>query len=213
MLLHARGFAFVLLAAITLSSCSGGFGTTTPAAPQSGIATDSDASSADGAPALSKTVTDALDSAPLVSVPARAIFKPLNLHPSKAMPPILMGFVAAGAAQGGVPCISCVNGASNGDNIGLAGPINYVYKNATWQYSIAYTDLTYTGNCVVAWAITAGDKKIDAFSAKLKLTQAGGLVLYGLNRNFPKYAGNATLTGRVSCGKNRLSAQVPLVFQ
>jgi hypothetical protein len=125
----------------------------------------------------------------------------------------LINFVSDGPAQGGVPCINCVGGASSSDNIGLTGPSSYVPSGATWQYTLSFTDITFKGKCKLAWAITSGKKTIDSFSATLTLTSAGGFVLYALDRNRPKYSGAATLTGKVTCGANAQTLQAPLEFQ
>jgi len=184
--------------AFTVSACSAGPGASTPAVPA----------------AAADSVTQALDTAPDAGTSVRALFKRFSYHVDAAKAPSwIMGFVAAGEAQGGVPCISCVNGASTGDNIGLTGPGNYVPTGATWQYSIAYTNVALKGKCTLAWAIMSGNKKVDAFSAKVTLTQEGGFVLYALNRGRPKYSGTATLTGRVTCGKISQTAQAPMFFQ
>lgn len=123
-----------------------------------------------------------------------------------------MNFVSNGPAQGGVPCIACVNGAQTNDNIGLTGPSSYVPKGATWEYSVSFTDISYKGKCKLAWSITSGKKIIDSFSATIKLTSAGGFVLYALNRARPSYSGLAQLTGKVTCGSSQI-LQAPLEFQ
>ena len=141
------------------------------------------------------------------------LFRKLTMTPNAKTPAILINFLANGPNQAGVPCIDCVNGASTQDNVGLTGPNNYVASNFTWQYGISFTDISYKGKCRLAWAITAGKKTIDSFSAKLNLTSAGGFVLYAVARPRPSYSGPATETGRVTCGKDSQSLQVPLYFQ
>ncbi len=158
------------------------------------------------------TLEAVLDSAPEVTG-GREMIQKLPIRPDAKSPAILINFVANGPAQGGVPCISCVNGASSNDNIGMTGPSSYVYSGEVWQYALSFTDISYKGKCKLAWAITAGRKTIDSFSAKLNLSTAGGFVLYALNRSRPKYSGLATLTGKVTCGINTPSLQVPLEFQ
>ncbi|MBV8068079.1 MAG: hypothetical protein JO113_08870 [Candidatus Eremiobacteraeota bacterium] len=153
-----------------------------------------------------------LDSAP-EAAGGRVLIQKLSIHPKGGVPAILINFLANGPNQAGVPCIDCVNGASTQDNVGLTGPQNYVLTNFVWQYGISFTDISYKGKCRLAWAITAGKKIIDSFSAKLTLTSSGGYVLYALARPRPKYSGAATETGRVSCGKGSQSLQVPLYFE
>ncbi len=63
-----------------------------------------------------------LDSAPEVTN-GRMIQKSTAMRPAAGIPPILINFIANGPNQGGVPCISCVSGASSGDNIGMTGTI------------------------------------------------------------------------------------------
>jgi hypothetical protein len=211
MLVHARRYAFIPLAAFLVSACSGA-GTPTPSAPaQSDVAT---AAGQDATALSTRTALAALDSAPDVGNVGRFAFKPLGIRPDAKSLPFLMDFVTSGAAQSGVPCISCVSGAASGDNIGLTGPQNYVPSSATWQYSLAYTNISFTGKCKLAWSIGAGKKVVDAFSTTVTLAQAGGYVLYGLDRNRPKYSGPAVLTGRVTCGKGPAqTAQAPMYFQ
>jgi hypothetical protein len=157
-------------------------------------------------------ISAALDAAPEVDG-GHVIVHHLSMHPDGGAPPIIINFVSDGPAQGGVPCINCVNGASTGDNIGLTGPSSYIPLNATWQYSLSFTDVAYKGPCTLAWAITGGGKTIDSFSAKLNLTSKGGFVLYALNRNRPAYHGGATLTGKVTCGASKPTLSAPLHFQ
>ncbi|MFZ0030619.1 MAG: hypothetical protein WAK84_01945 [Candidatus Cybelea sp.] len=158
------------------------------------------------------SVPSALDSAPQVTG-GHEIFRKLSVQPDAGSPATLMNFVSNGPAQGGVPCIGCVSGASSNDTIGLTGPSSYVRTSATWQYALSFTDLSYKGKCTLAWAITAGKKTIDRFSASFKLASDGGFVLYAVDRARPKYSGPATLTGKYTCGKNSQSAQAPLYFQ
>ena len=153
-----------------------------------------------------------LDSAPAVSG-GRELFQKLSIRPDANAPSWLINFVANGPAQGGVPCINCVVGASSGDNIGMTGPSSYVFKNSTWQYALSFTDLTFKGKCKLAWAITSGKRTVDSFAATLNLPSAGGFVLYALNRGRPSYSGSATVTGRVTCGKSSQSLQAPIEFQ
>ncbi|MBV8532078.1 MAG: hypothetical protein JO104_12240 [Candidatus Eremiobacteraeota bacterium] len=194
-----RGFACLLL--LALVACSSA--TLSGATPSTGY--DQARSGDSGLDAV-------LDSAPQVTG-GYEITRKLGIHPSAGSPAILINFVSNGPAQGGVPCISCVSGASSNDNIGLTGPSSYVPSGATWQYTLSFTDLTYKGKCTLAWAIMAGKKKIDSFSVSLKLASAGGFVLYGLNRTRPKFSGRATVTGKVTCGKDRPSLKVPIEFQ
>ncbi len=158
------------------------------------------------------SVPSALNSAPQVTG-GHEIFRKLSIQPDAGAPATLMNFVSNGPAQGGVPCIACVSGASSNDTVGLTGPSSYVPSGATWQYALSFTDLSYKGKCTLAWAITAGKKTIDSFSASFKLTSAGGFVLYGVDRGRPKYSGAATLTGKYTCGNNSQSARAPLYFQ
>jgi hypothetical protein len=95
----------------------------------------------------------------------------------------------------------------------MAGPSSYVFSGSRWQYALSFTNISYKGKCKLAWAITAGKRTIDSFAATLNLATSGGFVLYALNRSRPKYSGAATLTGKVSCGKNTPSLQTPLEFQ
>jgi hypothetical protein len=141
------------------------------------------------------------------------VFHKLSIRPDAKSPATLINFVSDGPAQGGVPCIDCVSGASSGDNIGLTGPSSYIPNGAEWQYTLSFTDISYKGKCKLDWTITSGKKVIDSFSATVNLASAGGYVLYGLNRNWPKYSGSATLTGKYTCGKETQSTQAPLEFQ
>jgi hypothetical protein len=159
-----------------------------------------------------QSVDAVLDSAPEVAG-GRILMKKISVQPDAKAPPILINFVANGPAQGGLPCISCVNGASTNDNIGLTGPSSYVLSNTYWQYALSFTDISYKGKCKLAWAITNGTKTIDSFSATINLTSTGGFVLYALNRARKHYSGPATLTGRVTCGSSAPSLKVPLQFQ
>lgn len=141
------------------------------------------------------------------------VFRPLAIHARAGTRAFLMNFVANGPNQGGVPCIGCVAGATTNDTIGMTGPSSYVLAKTYWQYTISYTDISYVGSCKLAWDIASGTKTIDKFSKTITLTSAGGYVLYAIARPRPKYSGSATLTGTVTCGKDKQSSSAPLEFQ
>ncbi|HZV76267.1 MAG TPA: hypothetical protein VFF63_00755 [Candidatus Babeliales bacterium] len=141
------------------------------------------------------------------------IFRSISIHPQASSPETLINFVSDGPAQGGVPCIDCVNGASSSDNIGLTGPSSYIPTGDEWQYTLSFTDIAYKGTCKLDWTIASGKKVIDSFSVTLKLKSAGGFVLYGVDRGRPSYSGPATLTGKYACGKETGSAEAPLEFE
>jgi hypothetical protein len=196
---------------LLLAACSGG-SVATPAQPIVGDA--SSATAAEGATLSTKTALAALDSAPDAGAPSRAVFGHMAaIHSDAKTPSFIINWVSAGAAVGGVPCISCVSGASNGDSIGLPGPSSYVPTGSTWQYDMSFTDISFTGNCKLAWSIAAGSKVLDAFSQKTKVEQAGGFVLYGFNRKRPSYSGSAVLAGKVTCGAGSQTTQAALYFQ
>ena len=146
------------------------------------------------------------------AAPSRLLFHPLAFTPNTTQA-ILLDFVATGPAQSGVPCVSCVQGVSGGDTIGLTGPSNFVLKHVAWQYSIAFTDVSYKGSCTLSWTVANGAKTVDAFSGTVKIQKAGGWYLYGTNRNPVTYSGPATLTGKVSCGSHKQSTTAPMAFQ
>ena len=193
----------MLSLAVALAACSGAGG---------GAATPSIGSSQ--TLSTQSTIAAVLDSAPEVTG-GREVFRKFAIHPDSKLPAILINFVANGPNQGGVPCINCVDTATTNDNIGMTGPSSYVLSNFTWQYELSFSDLTYAGKCKLAWAITSGKKTIDSFSATLNLGSSakGGFVLYAIGRSRPKYSGPATLTGQVTCGKDKQSLQVPLQFE
>jgi hypothetical protein len=193
-----RALLFAL--AFALSACSGlGGAATTPTAGEG------------QSPSTQNSIDRILDSAPEVTG-GHMIFSPFSVHPDAKGPAWLMNFVQDGPNQGGVPCISCVNGASTNGNVGLTLPYSYVAKNYYWQYVISFSDNSYVGSCKLAWAITSGKKTIDSFSATVKLTSAGGTVLYGVPK-LEKYSGPATLTGKVTCKGTSQSLQVPMQFE
>ena len=196
-----RGLVLSLVVALAACSGAGGGGATPSTGSSQTLSTQS-------------TLAAVLDSAPEVTG-GREVFRKLAIHPNAKLPAILINFIANGPNQAGVPCINCVSGASTGDNIGMTGPSSYVLSNFTWQYELSFTDLTYTGKCKLAWAITSGKKTIDSFSATLHLGSSvpGGFVLFAISRSRPNYSGPATLTGRVTCGKDNPSLQVPLQFE
>jgi hypothetical protein len=188
MLIYTRGFFFLLAFGLAACGGAGKMGTT----PFAGAA---------------QTVhTRSITSGVLV-------FQKASIRPKAGAPALMMNFVANGPNQGGVPCINCVNGASSSDNVGLTGPSSYVLSNASWQYAISFTDVSYKGKCKVSWTITSGKKTIDSFSASFRLTSSGGFVLYAMGRSRPNYSGSATLTGKYACGKNSGSTQEPLYFE
>jgi hypothetical protein len=192
--------ALFVLSVLVLSACSGSAGSN--ATPPAGS----------NQTAAVQSVDSVLDSAPEV-VGGRILMKKISVQPDAKAPPTLINFVANGPAQGGLPCISCVNGASTNDNIGLTGPSSYVLSNTYWQYALSFTDISYKGNCKLAWAITTSNKTLDSFAKTLGVT-GSGFVLYAFNRPRPKYSGPATLTGKVTCGGNpSQSLKAPLQFQ
>jgi hypothetical protein len=200
MSLNPRCFLILSLAAMLGACSTASGGGATPAAV------------ADRGPSAGAAVDAVLDSAPDVGG-GHFVFQKTSMRPDANAPAILINFVTDGPNQRGVPCINCVNGASSSDNVGLTGPSSYVLSNFVWQYEISFTDISYKGNCKLAWAITAGKKTVDSFSHTLNIPSAGGFVLYAIARNRPKYSGPATLTGKVTCGKTSQSLHVPLQFQ
>lgn len=163
-------------------------------------------------PPVQANAQSAIGSASEVSG-GRLTFQKLSIRPDAGVPATIMNFIANGPAQGGVPCIACVYGASSSDNVGMTGPSSYVPNGATWMYTISYTDISYKGKCKVDWTIASGKKKIDTFSASFTLSSAGGFVIYAIDRSRPKYSGSATATGSYTCGKNTGSTAEPLYFQ
>ena len=162
-----------------------------------------------------QTAERALATAPLVPASFRLFYLPVNARPN-ALPSVITNYVAAGPAQGGVPCFSCVNGAQTSFNIGMTGPYNYVTTNTVWQYTTTMTDISLPNpsKCTFAWAITAGTTKIDSFSIKIGIT-APGTYAYGINRNppSPAFHGLALLAGKVTCGTSSDKVTTKLVFQ
>jgi hypothetical protein len=162
-----------------------------------------------------QTAERALATAPLVSNPVRVFYAPVNARPN-VTPSLIANYVAAGPAQGGVPCFSCVNGAQTTFNIGMTGPYNYVTLNTVWQYTTTMTDISLPNpsKCTFAWAITAGAKKVDSFSVKIGIT-APGTYAWGINRNPPNPAfhGLALLTAKVTCGTASDKVTTKLIFQ
>ena len=90
-----------------------------------------------------RTAAAALDSAPAVAT-ARIGRFPVAARVPAGSPTFFANFVAAGFAQAGVPCFSCVNGAG-ADTLGLPVPYNYVPSGAQEQYNLSWTNLTYKG--------------------------------------------------------------------
>lgn len=162
-----------------------------------------------------QTAERALATAPLVSNSFRVFYAPVNARPDVALS-LITNYVAAGPAQGGVPCFSCVNGAQTTFNIGMTGPYNFVTLNTVWQYLTAMTDINLPNpsKCTFAWAITAGTKKIDSFSIKIGVT-GHGTYAYALNRNppSPAFHGLALLTAKVTCGIASDKVTTKLDFQ
>jgi hypothetical protein len=202
---------FAIFLAVIMSACTGG-GASTPS--QSAVQDSALSASASVDAALSnKTALAALDSAPSVATPSRAITRHVaTIHPDAKAPPFLINFVTAGPDVGGVPCISCVNSASTPANIGLSAPENYVETGAVWQYAMSFTDITFKGNCKLAWSIAAGKKVIDSFSTKTS-AKAGTFKMFGFDRNRPSYSGSAVLMGKVTCGPTSQTTQTTLYFQ
>jgi hypothetical protein len=162
-----------------------------------------------------QTAIRALDSAPLVTGPAQAAVAHLSMQPDAGGLQFITNFVAAGPAQGGVPCFNCVQGAQTTFNIGLTGPYHYVLTGKIWQYVLAFTDDNNTANCTLSWAITSGAKVIDSFSYVATGLQKNGGYLYGFNRNppSPAYRGPAVLSGKVACGTKSQTVKSTLFFQ
>ena len=120
------------------------------------------------------------------SASEHVVFQKLSIRPNASSPATLINFVTNGPAQSGVPCINCVSGAQTHDNVGISGPSSYVPTGQEWQYTLSFTDLSYTGKCKLDWSITSGKKTIDSFSATVNLTSAGGFVIYAVDRSRPK---------------------------
>jgi hypothetical protein len=205
---YTRSWVLLPLLALLFSACSEGTGS--PSAPSALSATVG----SDDVALSTRTALAALDSAPILINPGREVIRRLPIHPNAKSTPFLIDFVSAGEAQGGVPCFGCVSGAQTKDNVGLTGPDSYIPTGAEWQYTLSFTDITFKGTCKLAWAIAAGKKVIDQFAISLKITEAGGFALYGVNRARPSYSGSAVLTGKVTCGKGApQTTQTALLFE
>ncbi len=215
MLIYIRRCFLLSAVALLLSACSGGLGgASTPSGSSAQSASGATSLGSDDVALSTSTALAALDSAPLVAGPSRGVTRWFPIHPDAKGPAFLIDFVEAGGAQGGVPCISCVNGASTQGNIGLTLPVNYVAKGAEWQYTLSFSVLKLDTKCKLAWAIADGKKVIDSFAVTLKIKGNGGIVLYGLNRTRPTYSGPAELTGKVTCGKaGSQTTQAPMYFE
>ena len=199
MLLFRRSLLFCGL--VALAACGGINGASTaPSLPTAQT------------PATGSTIDAILDSAPEVSGARFAMHK-IVVAGKRKLPGFLINFVANGPSQGGVPCASCVNGASTTNNLGLTGPSSYVLKNFYWEYQISFSDLTYVGKCKLAWGITAGKTVLDKFSTTATIKSAGGWYIYFFSRPRVKYSGPALLIGKVTCGKSAQTLQAPLEFQ
>ena len=186
----------------------------TPAPVSVNAAALSTAAGSDDVALSTRTALAALDSAPILINPGHEVIRRLSIHPNAKSMPFLINFVSGGEAQGGVPCVSCVSGAQTKDNVGLTGPDSYIPAGATWQYTLSFTDITFKGTCKLAWAIAAGKKVIDQFAVTVKIPQAGGFALYGVNRGRPSYSGSAVLTGKVTCGSGApQTTQTALLFE
>ena len=196
--------------ALLVSACSGG-SVATPAQPVADTAPSLNAAETD---ALStKTALAALDSAPDAGAPSRTISRRIAaLRPNAKEPPFIINFVYAGPAIANLPCFGCVSGAPDG--LLLPETNNFIPANTSlWQYGITFSDLTFTGNCKLAWSIAAGKKVLDSFSYKTTIKTAGGFYIYDYNRNRPKYSGSAVFTGKVTCGAGSQTTQTSLYFE
>lgn len=205
---YARGWVLFPLIALLVTGCSEGVGS---ASPPSAL---SPALGSDDAATSTRTALAALDSAPILINPGVEVIRRLPIHPNAKSTPFLINFVSDGPAQKGVPCFSCVSGAQTKDNVGLTAPDSYIPTGATWQYTLSFTDITFKGTCKLAWAIAAGKKAIDQFAVSVKITEAGGFALYGVNRGRPSYSGSAVLTGKITCGSGApQTTQTTLLFE
>jgi hypothetical protein len=215
MLIDARRFFSLSAVALLLSGCSGALGgTSTPSASSAQSDSTATSSGTDDVALSTRTAMAALDAAPMVTSPSRVVTRRLPIQPNANGPAFLIDFVEAGEALSGVPCIDCVDDATSGDNIGLTGPINYVAKGATWQYTLSFSVSKLNTTCKLAWAIAKGKTVIDSFAKSFKVKGTGGYVVYGINRPRPSYSGPAELTGKVTCGKaGSQTTQAPLYFQ
>ena len=158
-----------------------------------------------------QTAQRVIDSAPLATTGVTVRAFPVSVRPAAASPTFFTNFVAAGIAQGGVPCFNCVSGVPSA--LGIPDPFNYVSSGTTMQYNVAWTNLSFVGTCTVSIAITSGKTVIDSASYKVPgISGAGGFDI-GLDRSRPTYSGNAVLTGKVKCGKPSSSVTAALIFQ
>lgn len=158
-----------------------------------------------------RTAAAALDAAPAVAT-ARVGRMPLGARVPAGSPAFFANFVAAGFAQAGVPCFSCVNGAG-ADTIGLPAPYNYVPSGAQEQYNLSWTNLTFKGSCKVAIALTSGKTLIDSASFNIPSISGSGGFDIGLNFKAESFSGPAIVTGKLTCGGKSSSVKASLIFQ
>ena len=155
-----------------------------------------------------------IDSAP--SVPGHVAAKPMPAVRTAitAATPFFINFIETGYSQSNLPCFSCVNGGQS-DTLGTSVPYNYVYQGSYQNYLISWTSLNFSGNCRVAFTITAGKTLIDKFGYTFTGIGDGAFDAW-FDRAATGYSGPALVTGKLYCWGSTtrtLTAKVPVLFQ
>jgi len=131
---------------------------------------------------------------------------------------IIPAFMTAGPIDpnGKVPAIDGVPGSGvlNGD---IALPLTLLTHGTSYEYTISFEDVNFTGSCVVSFTLTQiqFNKKVTLDSGKNSsfTCNPGTQWLFGFTgKAIPNFPGPATLTGSITYGTTKANIVSTVVF-
>ncbi len=154
----------------------------------------------------------AIDSTPAVESLVRPFFVPfaVRVRPHTGTPTFYANLVASGEDVAHVPCFGCVDDTAG--TFGLPVSFNYVPSGSTWQYNVAWTNLSFSGTCAVSYAVASGTTVISKNSAKVKVSGEGGYDWAWASAPVT-FSGAAVLTGKVVCDKEKSTVTAAMMFE
>jgi hypothetical protein len=181
------------------------------------VSTSAIAQTADDA-AVEQAALAAIAATPVTADAAvtTTVLAPLaDLAPATA-PAIIASMIVPSPVQTGVPCFSCAPSPTPlTDSLGLSVPYAYIPTTfTTVQYTLEWTDLSYSGSCTVSFALMQGTTKLDSASGTVTGAVPSSIGASAFTRTRKaKDHGAATLVGKVKCGTNTATVKSSVYLQ
>lgn len=145
------------------------------------------------------TALAAMQHAPPTLVMSSSLRLPM-LAPDAGTPAVVGAYIVTALNITGTPCFNCVNGATAG-TFGTGDPLGYVNTNLTsLEVLQVYYDVSYTGSCTLAVALTQGTHTLASGAGSYSPTPGGVYDVYLKVTRGSTWHGPALMTGKIVCG-------------